>query len=161
MNASNAVGGENRPVGDPEVRDEPGFGEEGFVRNEADKASHSRFSLVNAFACAISGLLYALKTQRNMKIHVAAAVLAVILGFVLAIDPLSWAAVAVCIALVPAVECVNTALESVVDLVSPGYADLAKHAKDCADGAVLLCAIGSLIVACAVFLPPAFALFCQ
>lgn len=158
MNASKTVDEESRPLDAAGARNEPGFGEDGFVRNEAAKASHSRFSLISAFSCAGSGLLYALKTQRNMKIHLAVAVLAVLLGLALSIDPLSWAAVAVCIVLVPAVECVNTAVESVVDLVSPGYADLAKRAKDCAAGAVLLCAIGSVAVAAAVFLPPALAL---
>ena len=52
----------------------------------------------------------------------------------------------------------NTAIEAAVDLVSPAYSELAKHAKDCAAGAVLVCAIGSVIVAAIVFVPPVMAL---
>ncbi len=57
-----------------------------------------------------------------------------------------------------AAECFNTALESVVDLVSPEYPELAKHAKDCAAGAVLVCALGAVVVAAAVFVPRLLAL---
>ena len=157
MNASNAIDEEGRAAA-LQQGEEPGCGEEGFVRNDAAKASRSRFSLLCAFSCAGSGILYAVKTQRNMKIHLGVAALAVVLGVALSIDALSWAAIAVCIALVLAVECVNTAVESVVDLVSPGYAELAKRAKDCAAGAVLVCALAAVAVALAVFLPRALAL---
>ena len=68
-------------------------------------------------------------------------------------------AAAACLVLVLAAECLNTAVESVVDLVSPDYAELAKHAKDCAAGAVLVCALGAVAVAAAVFVPRLAALF--
>ncbi len=68
-------------------------------------------------------------------------------------------AIVICIVLVLAAECLNTAVESVVDLVSPDYAELAKHAKDCAAGAVLVCALGAVAVAAAVFVPRLAALF--
>lgn len=112
-----------------------------------------RFSLAQAFSCAGAGVAHAVRTQRNMKIHLAVAVLAVALGFALRIDAPSWLAVIVCIALVIAMECVNTAVEAVVDLVSPGYAELARVAKDCAAGAVLVCAAGAVVVGAVVFLP--------
>ena len=108
------------------------------MRNDADKGARSRFSLVCAFRCAWDGIVYAVRTQRNMKIHLGIAVLAVALGFALRIDGASWAAVILCIAAVFAAECVNTAIESVVDLVSPEYHELARRAKDCAAGAVLV-----------------------
>ena len=129
-----------------------------FVRNDADKDSRARFSLGRAFSCAWAGLAYTTRTQRNMKIHFAIGVVAVALGIVLRIDAPSWAAIAICIVVVLAAECFNTALESVVDLVSPGYAELAKHAKDCAAGAVLVCALGAVAVAVAVFVPRLLAL---
>lgn len=93
-----------------------------------------------------------------MKIHCAVALAAAVIGVVLAIEPLGWAAIAVCIALVFASECMNTALEAVVDLVSPEYSELAKNAKDCAAGAVLVCAIGSIVVAAFVYVPPLLSL---
>ncbi len=125
----------------------------GFVRNDADKHAGARFSLVRAFACAGCGLAFAFRSQRNMKIHAAVAVVAVALGAAVGLDGASWAAVILCIALVFAAECLNTALESVVDLVSPEYSELARRAKDCAAGAVLVCALAALAVAAAVFLP--------
>lgn len=86
-----------------------------------------------------------------MRIHIVCACAAVILGFVFRIDAASWAAVILCIALVIAAECINTSIELLVDAVSPGYSEFAKHAKDCAAGAVLACAMGSLGVAFVVF----------
>lgn len=143
---------------DVQREDAPCCGGEGFVRNDVDKGARSRFSLICAFKCAWDGIAYATRTQRNMKIHLCVAAVAIALGVVLAIDALSWAAIALCIVLVLAVECLNTALESVVDLVSPGYAELAKRAKDCAAGAVLLCAFGAVVVAAVVFVPRVWAL---
>ncbi len=132
---------------------------DGFVRNDADKHANAAFSLVRAFGCAGSGIAYAFRTQRNMRIHALVAVAALVLGVALRIDTTSWAVIIVCIAVVFAAECVNTAVESVVDLVSPEYAELAGRAKDCAAGAVLVCALGALGVAAFVFLPRILALF--
>ncbi len=129
-----------------------------FVRNAKDKRQGERFSLANAFACATCGIAHAFKTQRNMKIHLAVALLALVFGIVLQIETWGWAAIALAIGLVFAFECMNTALEAVVDLVSPEYSELAKHAKDCAAGAVLVCALGAVAVAAVVYVPPALAL---
>ncbi len=65
------------------------------------------------------------------------AVVAIALGFGLRIDTPSWLAVIVCIGMMFALETVNTAIEAVVDLASPGYHELARRAKDCAAGAAL------------------------
>ena len=157
MDVMGAMDDEQRIKGNEAPREEHG-GEGRFVRNHADKGSRARFSLGRAFSCAGEGIAYTTRTQRNMKIHFAVGAAAVILGVALAIDPPSWAAIAICIAVVLAAECLNTALESVVDLVSPGYAELAKHAKDCAAGAVLVCAFGAVAVAAAVFVPRLLAL---
>lgn len=143
---------------DGEERTEGTHADEGFVRNGAAKESRARFPLVSAFKCAWDGIAYAVRTQRNMKIHLVIAVVAVVLGLVLGIDGPSWAAVLLCVAAVFAAECVNTAIESVVDLVSPDYHELARRAKDCAAGAVLIFALVAVVVACVVYLPPAWAL---
>lgn len=130
----------------------------GFVRNEQAKEARVRFSLIRAFKCAFDGIAYAVRTQRNMKIHLVIAVVAVALGLALGIDGASWAAVILCIAAVFAAECVNTAIESVVDLVSPEYHELARRAKDCAAGAVLIFALVSVVVAVVVYGPRAWLL---
>lgn len=155
MEAETAV--EDEPVGSA-TDDGRAEGDEGFVRNESAKEHGSRFSLASAFKCAASGVVYAVRTQRNMKIHLVIAVIAVTLGFVLHIGEASWAAVILCIAAVFAAECLNTAVESVVDLVSPDYHVLARRAKDCAAGTVLIFAVVSLVVAVVVFGPPAWTL---
>ena len=110
-------------------------------------------SITSSFKNAACGIGHACVSQRNFKIELAFAVAAGVLGIVFSIDATQWAVIAVCIGVVLAGECVNTAVESVVDLVSPGYHELAKHAKDCAAGAVLVESIASLFVAAFIFLP--------
>lgn len=116
-------------------------------------------SLPHAFKCAAEGVRFALG-QRNMRIDVCAAVLAVALGVVLRIDAPSWLAIVLCIGGVLALETLNTAIESVVDLASPEYHVLAKHAKDCAAGAALIAACASVVVGCVVFIPKIGELIC-
>ena len=116
-------------------------------------------SLPHAFKCAAEGVRFALG-QRNMRIDVCAAVLAVALGFALRIDAPSWLAIVLCIGGVLALETLNTAIESVVDLASPEYHVLAKHAKDCAAGAALIAACASVVVGCVVFIPKIGELIC-
>lgn len=98
----------------------------------------------NPFRAALSGLGWAFRTQRNLRIHAAAAVAAAGLGAWLGIGRAEWVAVALCLALVPALECANTALEAAVDLASPVRHPLAKRAKDCAAAAVLLASAGAV-----------------
>lgn len=121
--------------------------------------SRSSFPLGKAFKCASEGIGYTFSSQRNLKIQCCFAVLAVVLGIVFGITPTQWAVICVCIVLVMGGECINTAIESVVDLVSPEWNILAKRAKDCAAGAVWIFAIGSVVVALFIFLPPFLALF--
>ncbi len=88
-----------------------------------------------------------------MRIHAVVAVLAIILGVVFRIHAYEWLAVLLCIGAVMSLECLNTALEALVDLVSPEYNDTARIAKDCAAAAVLLAAVISVVVACVVYIP--------
>lgn len=129
--------------------------EERFVRHadQSRASDEARFTLARAFGCAWAGIVYAFTSQRNLKIHSVFALAAVALGFALGISEAGWLAVVVCITLVMALEVLNTAVESVVDLASPEWHDLARRAKDCAAGAVYLAAFGSLAVAAIVYLP--------
>ena len=101
------------------------------------------------------------RTQANVRIHLAIAVLAVLAGFWLGLSRLEWVAVVLCIALVPALEAVNTALEFLTDLVSPEIHPLAGKAKDVAAAAVLLAAIGGAAVGLIVFLLKLYVLFLE
>ena len=112
-----------------------------------------------SFVYAFRGIVETFHVGQNFKVQLFFAVLAIGLGIGFQIDAAEWAVIAVCIGVVLGGECVNTAIESVVDLVTPEYHDLAKRAKDCAAGGVLLCAIASAIVAMILFLPRIIALF--
>ncbi len=113
----------------------------------------------NPFRAAWSGLREAFRTERNLRIHAVAGVAAVALGAWLGLSRGEWLAVLLCLALVPALECANTALEAAVDLACPRRHPLAKRAKDCAAAAVLLAAIGTVAVGVVVFLPKLLARF--
>lgn len=106
-----------------------------------------------SLSCAWAGVKYAWKSQRNLKIHMVFAIAAVVLGAALQVSSAAWLAIVICIFAVMGLEVVNTAIESVVDLVSPDWHELAKHAKDCAAGAVYIAALGSLVVAAIVYIP--------
>jgi diacylglycerol kinase (ATP) len=110
-------------------------------------------SLILSFRYAFAGVRYLLWTQRNAKIHSAIGLAAIGLGVVLGIDRYEWLALLVTITLVIAAEGVNTALEAVVDLISPEYHALAKIAKDVGAGTVLITAIASVIIGIVLFLP--------
>ena len=86
------------------------------------------------------------------------AIVAIALGFAFRIEPYEWLAIVICIGAVLGGECVNTAIEAVVDLASPEYHELAKRAKDCAAGGVLVCAIAAAVVEAIIILPKFFAL---
>ena len=120
--------------------------------------SESRISLAKAFACAFNGIGHAFVAGRNFKIETGFAIAAVVLGIIFKNDLVTWLIVVVCIGLVLGAECANTAFEALVDLVSPEYNDLARIAKDCAAGAVLIFAIAALIVGVALYAPPILAL---
>jgi diacylglycerol kinase len=101
----------------------------------------------------LAGLAYCLRTQRNFRIHLAIALLAVVLGVWLGLTWVEWAVVAAMVVLVLAAEMVNTMIESLVDLVTQEYHPLAKTAKDVAAGVVLLTAIGAVVVGLLIFVP--------
>ena len=113
----------------------------------------SRVGLWRAFVYAGAGVAYAVRTQRNMRIHVALAILAIALGVWLRISPLEFAMVFIAITGVFISEMFNTVAEACVDLATKEYHPLAKIAKDVAAGAVLLNAMLSLIIALFVFGP--------
>jgi len=106
-----------------------------------------------AFGFALAGLAHAWRTQRHLRVHVGVGLLAVVGGAALGLAPAEWAVLLLTITAVLVLELLNTVVESVVDLASPGYHPLAKVAKDVAAGAVLTVAVGSIAVGAALFLP--------
>lgn len=109
--------------------------------------------LIHSFGFAFKGFKYAFITQQNFRIHVFAAIAANALGWWLHINANEWQWIILCIMLMLVTEMLNTAIETLTDLVSPNYNKLAGHVKDVSAGAVLLVAIFSLITGCIIFIP--------
>lgn len=109
--------------------------------------------LHKSFGYAFEGIFTCIRNERNIKIHCTVAILVVIAGAVLGITPIEWCICLTLFGLVIALELVNTAIESVVDLVTTERKPLAKTAKDTAAGAVLVAAIMAAIVGLIIFVP--------
>ena len=99
-----------------------------------------------AFHYAFEGIIYATRTQRNMRLHFVAAALVLAATLYLRLQRPYVIGIVVTVALVLAMELLNTAIESVVDLMTVAHHPLAKIAKDTAAGAVLVVAFGAVIV---------------
>ena len=126
---------------------------------DTDRHSGARADFLWSFVYAWNGLVHAIRTQRNARVHAAIGAGAIILGLVLRISPVEFAMVFVAITLVFIAEMFNTVAEACVDLVTTEYHPLAKIAKDVAAGAVLLNAILSVIIGMLVFGPHLLAIF--
>ncbi len=113
--------------------------------------------LLSSFHYASAGIQYAFRTQRNFRVHVGAGIfIGAVLAWVQA-SALEICLIILLVTLILALELVNTALEAVVDLtVGNQYHDLAKVAKDCAAGAVLVAAIASVLIGTILILPQAW-----
>ena len=104
-----------------------------------------------SFGFAFRGLQALLVAEPNARIHLLATVAALALGAVLRLAPLEWCAVVVAIALVWMAEALNTAVESICDLVHPEHHPLVARAKDVAAAGVLCAAIGAAAIGALVF----------
>jgi len=120
---------------------------------------HAKKSFYQGFYCAVSGIVNSVKSEANMKFHLLAATLAIALGVLLQISSSEWLWIFLAIFLVMAAETMNTAIESLSDLVSPEYHPLIKSTKDAAAGAVLLIALFSVVCGLFIFLPKIIATF--
>jgi diacylglycerol kinase len=109
-----------------------------------------------SFSYAFKGLSYAYRTQLNFKIHVFAAIVIFCLGYVYNISNQEWLWIILAIALVLISELFNTALETLVDLVSPVYQNKAGIVKDVAAAAVLIMACLAVAIGLIVFIPKIF-----
>lgn len=96
---------------------------------------------------AWEGIKTLLKLENNAKIHLLAVFVVTITGFIIHFSETEWLAVIIVMGGVLALEAINTAIETLVDLVSPDFHPLAKKAKDVAAGAVLLFVFAALAVA--------------
>ncbi len=101
---------------------------------------------IRSFKYAFVGIWTMLKSQQNAWIHAFATVTVILAGFVLGISPAEWCWLVLAIISVWMAEALNTAIEFLADVASPEFHPLVKKAKDVAAGAVLISAIGALII---------------
>lgn len=111
---------------------------------------------LKSFTYAGRGVGKFIRREHNAWIHCTVMVLIICAGFFFKISRMEWIGILLCIGLVLAAEAFNTAIERIVDLVSPQHHPLAGDAKDIAAGAVLICAAISVIVGAIIFLPYLF-----
>jgi len=105
------------------------------------------------FGFAFNGIKYTFNTQLNFRLHCFAAIILGLLCFYLELNRTEWLWIIAAIAIVLMAELANTAIESLVDLVSPEYNIKAGLIKDIAAGMVLIAAIMSLAIGILILLP--------
>ena len=127
-----------------------------------DKKKDSRLynkSFLEAWKNAFSAIVYAFKTQRNLRIQLVAGIIVVILGIILKISPTEWGVLTFAVFFVLGSETMNTAVETVVDLCTEEYNLKAKLAKDTAAGAVVISSINAVVVSYFLFADKIIQLF--
>lgn len=128
------------------------------LTGDRQKSLQVATNLWASFNYAGQGISYAFKTQRNFRIHILISAIALSLSAYLQLPPNELATICLTSGAVLAMELLNTAIESVVDLtIGQKYDPLAKIAKDCAAAAVLVAALIALVIAVVLLLPPLLA----
>jgi diacylglycerol kinase (ATP) len=102
---------------------------------------------------AIEGILHGARTQRHLRYHFFSAALVILVSYVLGISRTEFIAVSLAVIIVLSAEMMNSAIEAIVDLLSPEYAEKARIAKDIAAGAVLITAFGAAVLGYIILFP--------
>lgn len=114
--------------------------------------------MIKNFAVAFRGIGIAVREQMNMKIHLLAVLIVSLAGLYFRISDVEWTIVILCFMVVITAEIINTAIEEIVNFISPEYNIIAGKIKDLAAGAVLCAAIGAIFVAFIIFKKYLFAI---
>lgn len=115
-----------------------------------------RHSLFRSFGFAFEGIATEFKKGRNFRIQILIGILALVLGWIFKISSQEWFDLIIVIASVLILELINTAVEAIVDMISPEIQPKAKIAKDVSAGAVLVASAASVAVGALIFLPKIF-----
>lgn len=110
-------------------------------------------NLLESVRFAAAGFAHCFRRERNFRIHLTVAVFAVILALLLKISWSEFTVLLLLIALVIFSEMVNTAVENIMDLITPDYHPLAKVIKDVAAGAVLFICSVAVVIGVIIFAP--------
>jgi len=106
---------------------------------------------ISSFACAIKGAAFLIRSQPHARIHLAATGAVFVLGLALNLQRLEWCLLIIAIMIVWVAEGMNTALEAIADAVHPGHHPLIGRAKDVAAAAVLIAAVGAVLIGILIF----------
>ncbi|MBV8372737.1 MAG: diacylglycerol kinase, partial [Candidatus Eremiobacteraeota bacterium] len=120
-------------------------------KHEAHFAPIAESKVWRSFHHAFEGIMYATRTQPNMRVHLVIAALVLSATLVLRLDRPYVIATVILVSLVLSLELLNTAVEAIVDLLTVAHHPLAKTAKDAAAGAVLIAAVGAAIAGYLIF----------
>lgn len=137
----------------PATRDPAGRPRRGLTGRRREGPLPEQGSLRWSFTWAFAGIVYAVRTQRNMQMHIIAVAIVLVMGLALGLSHLEFVAVIAAISLVLVAEMFNTAIEAAIDAVITDYHPLVKVAKDVAAGAVLIAAVNAVATAYLVFYP--------
>ena len=107
---------------------------------------------MKTFKHAFKGIFLVIKRERNFQIHIIASIFAVTGGIFLSIDRYDWLIIIIAICAVFSMEMINSAIEYLCDHTSPNYHETIKVIKDISAGAVLITAIGALIIGLIIFI---------
>jgi diacylglycerol kinase len=121
-----------------------------------DKNQSKGFSIcqrIKSFSFALKGILYAFKTQHNIRVHIIVMVFVLTAGCIFRLHLMEWGLIVFAIGMVLVSELMNTAIELLVDFISPNYNKKVGLIKDVAAGAVLISAITSVVIGLIIFLP--------
>jgi diacylglycerol kinase (ATP) len=108
-------------------------------------------SIFESFNFAFEGIIHVLRTQRNMRVHFAVAVIVLVAGLWVGVSKLELIALLLAIAFVFITEMINSALEQAIDVATTSFDPLAKLAKDVAAGAVLIATVNAVAIGYLVF----------
>ena len=118
--------------------------------------AQKKFSLksrLESFRFALNGLLLLLKNEHNSRIHILAAIIAIVMGIIMKLDHYEWALLIIVIGAVFLTELLNSSIESLADLIDPEWDELIMRAKDYSAAAVLISAIVAIVVGGLIFIP--------
>ncbi len=110
-------------------------------------------AFTKSFGYALKGFLFMLKDERNFKVQLFIALIALALGIYFPLQNIEWILLILCIAMVLSAEMINTAMERIINEIHPNYNSKAKAIKDIAAGAVLVLSIASLIIGLIIIIP--------
>jgi len=102
---------------------------------------------------AVEGILHAARTQRHVRYHFLSAAAVLLLSFILGVSRIEFLIISAAVIVVLLAEMFNTAIESIVDIISPGHSHKAKVAKDISAGAVLVTAFGAAVIGYIILFP--------